>query len=748
MNSNILNLRHLTVLFILCTAFLGGAIPAFAQQGGKKMTGQVIDENKEPMIGVSILIVGTSTGTVTDFDGNYTLNVPKDSKELQFSYVGYETKVIAIPANGNVLNVQMKSDSQVLSDVVVIGYGTQRKSDLTGSVTNVSSKDFNMGLVSSPEQLINGKISGVQIMSNSGSPTSGSTIRVRGGASLNASNDPLIVLDGVPLEQGGISGNDGNFLSLINPNDIESMTILKDASSTAIYGSRASNGVILITTKKGSSDKMKITFSTTNSIQTRTKLADMLSYDQFVNTIRTQGTARKRVAIIEPSEGSPAAEIGLKAGDIIMEINGKDMAQGDRIPNDLTSYVSDNLRGEPGTTCVLKVERPTSDSTYVPMEFKITRSTIRTNPVPYYGIVGNNVGYIVISTFAIENCSKDIKKALIELKQQGAKSIVLDLRGNGGGLLGEAVNVVNFFVPKGKEIVVTKGKIKQAGTTYKTMNEPVDTEIPLAVLVDGSTASASEIVSGSLQDLDRAIVVGSRTYGKGLVQVPRELPYNSSMKVTTAKYYIPSGRCIQAIDYAKRNADGSVARTPDSLTNVFHTAAGREVRDGGGIRPDVEVKVENFPNIMFYLLNDDMIFDYATQYCIKHSQVGEVKDFTITDADYVDFKKMLHKRKFTYDRQSEKMLKNLKEIAEFEGYMDGAKEEFAALETKLTHNLDHELDRFSKEIKDAIAQEILKRYYFQRGAILQRLKDDPDLKKAIETLNNQSEYSKILSVMK
>ena len=224
---------------------------------------------------------------MTDFDGNYTLNVPKDSKELQFSYVGYETKVIAIPANGNVLNVQMKSDSQVLSDVVVIGYGTQRKSDLTGSVTNVSSKDFNMGLVSSPEQLINGKISGVQIMSNSGSPTSGSTIRVRGGASLNASNDPLIVLDGVPLEQGGISGNDGNFLSLINPNDIESMTILKDASSTAIYGSRASNGVILITTKKGSSDKMKITFSTTNSIQTRTKLADMLSYDQFVNTIRT-----------------------------------------------------------------------------------------------------------------------------------------------------------------------------------------------------------------------------------------------------------------------------------------------------------------------------------------------------------------------------------------------------------------------------------------------------------------------------
>ena len=457
-------------------------------------------------------------------------------------------------------------------------------------------------------------------------------------------------------------------------------------------------------------------------------------------------TPRKRVAIIEPSEGSPAAEIGLKAGDIIMEINGKDMAQGDRIPNDLTSYVSDNLRGEPGTTCVLKVERPTSDSTYVPMEFKITRSTIRTNPVPYYGIVGNNVGYIVISTFAIENCSKDIKKALIELKQQGAKSIVLDLRGNGGGLLGEAVNVVNFFVPKGKEIVVTKGKIKQAGTTYKTMNEPVDTEIPLAVLVDGSTASASEIVSGSLQDLDRAIVVGSRTYGKGLVQVPRELPYNSSMKVTTAKYYIPSGRCIQAIDYAKRNADGSVARTPDSLTNVFHTAAGREVRDGGGVTPDVAVEQEKLPNILFYLVNDNLIFNYATQYCLKHPTIASPENFEVTDADYAEFKEMVKKADFKYDQQSEKILKNLKEMAEFEGYMKDASEEFKALEQKLSHNLDRDLDYFAKDIKNMIAQDIIKRYYFQRGGIIQQLKDDDDLNEAVKVLGNSEEYKKMLSV--
>lgn len=456
-------------------------------------------------------------------------------------------------------------------------------------------------------------------------------------------------------------------------------------------------------------------------------------------------TPRKRVAIIEPSEGNPAAEAGLKAGDIIMEINGKDMALGDRIPNDLTSYVSDNLRGEPGTVCMIKIERPTSDSTYVPMEFKVTRGVIKTNPVPYYGMVDKNVGYVYVSTFSIENCSKEIKKALIELKQQGATSLILDLRGNGGGLLGEAVNVVNFFVPKGKEIVVTKGKLKQVEHTYRTMNEPWDLDIPLAVLVDGITASASEIVSGSLQDLDRAVIIGNRTYGKGLVQTLRELPYNSSMKVTTSKYYIPSGRCIQAIDYSKRNADGSIARTPDSLTNVFHTAAGREVRDGGGIRPDIEVEAGKTPNILFYLVNDDMIFDFATQYCIEHPEIGGVENFALTEQDYADFKAMLKKRNFTYDRQSETILKNLKEMAEFEGYMDNASDEFAALEKKLKHNLDLELDRFAKDIKPMLAEEIIKRYYYEKGAVQENLKDDADLRKALEVLQTPSEYTRILS---
>ena len=465
-----------------------------------------------------------------------------------------------------------------------------------------------------------------------------------------------------------------------------------------------------------------------------------------IGSVIRYDTPRKRVAIIEPSEGNPAAEAGLKAGDIIMEINGKDMAQGDRIPNDLTSYVSDNLRGDPGTLCIIKVERPTSDSTYVPMEFKVTRGTIRTNPVPYFGMLNDSIGYIYISTFSVEGCSKEVKRALVELKQQGATSLVIDLRGNGGGLLSEAVNVVNFFVPKGKEIVKTKGKFKQMDHAYRTMNEPIDLEIPLAVLVDGGTASAAEILSGSLQDLDRAVIIGNRTYGKGLVQTLRDLPYNSSMKITTAKYYIPSGRCVQAIDYSRRNSDGSIARTPDSLTNVFHTAAGREVRDGGGIRPDIEVKMDKTPNILFYLVNDDQIFDYATQYVLQHPTIAEVKDFQLTDADYADFKALLKKRNFSYDRQSEAMLKKLKEMAEFEGYMENASEEFAALEKKLQHNLDLELDRFAKDIKPLIAEEIVKRYYFEKGAVQETLKDDADLKKALEMLQQPEEYKKVLTV--
>ncbi|MGL5273842.1 MAG: S41 family peptidase [Phocaeicola sp.] len=452
---------------------------------------------------------------------------------------------------------------------------------------------------------------------------------------------------------------------------------------------------------------------------------------------------RDRVAIVEPVDGMPAAEMGLLPGDIILQIDGKEMVKGDMDIRTYVSKVSEALRGEPGTTLVVKIDRPTLDGKGEIKEFKITRRTIQNPPVPYYGMVKENVGYISLTEFT-DNCSKEVKKAVIELKHQGATSLILDLRSNGGGLLGEAVEIVNLFVPKGKEVVVTKGKIKQAESTYKTTNEPIDLEIPLVVMVDGATASAAEIVSGSLQDFDRAVIVGNRTFGKGLVQVPRELPFNSSMKLTTAKYYIPSGRCIQAIDYSKRNPDGTIARIPDSLTTVFRTEAGREVRDGGGIRPDVEVKPERLPNMLFYLMNDDLIFDYAVQYALKHEQIAEVKDFELTDADYAEFKAMVQARNFTYDRQSEKALKSLKELAEFEGYMDEAAAEFEALEKKLIHQVDRDLDYFSDPIKEALSEEIVKRYYYQRGSVIQQLKRDADLEKSIELLNDVATYSATL----
>lgn len=454
--------------------------------------------------------------------------------------------------------------------------------------------------------------------------------------------------------------------------------------------------------------------------------------------------AKDRIAVVEPTEGMPAAEAGVKAGDIILSVGGKEMVRGDMKPQEFSGKVSEALRGEPGTSFVLRVLRPLKNDSTV-LEFKLTRKNIRTNPVPYYGLVRDSVGYIALTGFT-DNCSKDFKKAFIELKQQGARSLIIDLRDNGGGSVGEAVDIINYFVPKGQEIVSMKGKLKQAQGSYKTQNEPIDTQIPLAVLVNGASASASEIVSGSLQDLDRAVIIGSRTYGKGLVQTTRNLPYNGTLKVTTSKYYIPSGRCIQAIDYAKKNADGSVARTPDSLTNVFHTVAGREVRDGGGIRPDIEIKEDKFPNIIFYLMNEDIIFDYATQYCWDHPTLASVDVFQLTDADYEDFKKLVKSRNFKYDRQSEKLLKTLKEMAEFEGYMEGASEEFKALEKKLNHNLDRDLDHFAKPIKEYISQEIITRYFYQRGAVMERLKDDKDLEKAVEVLGNSAEYTRILSV--
>lgn len=457
-----------------------------------------------------------------------------------------------------------------------------------------------------------------------------------------------------------------------------------------------------------------------------------------IGSLITYNQKLKRSMIAEPFEGTPAAKVGLKAGDILMEIDGKDLAGKNN------QEVSQMLRGAVGTSFKLKVERPDEKGGTRPLEFDIVRQTIQTPMIPYDTIFNKNVGYINLSTFS-GTPSKDFKKTFLKLKKEGITSLVIDLRGNGGGRLEEAVEIANFFLPRGKVIVTTKGKTKQASNTYKTLREPLDLDIPITVLVNGATASASEILSRAFQDFDRAVIVGSRTFGKGLVQTTRPLPYGGVMKLTTSKYYIPSGRCVQAIDYKHRNEDGSVGTIPDSLTTVFHTAAGREVRDGGGVMPDIEVKQEKLPNILFYLVRDNLIFDYATQYCLKHPSIPSPQEFKVTDADYNDFKAMVKKADFKYDQQSEKIMKTLKEAAKFEGYLDEASEEIKALEKKLTHNLDRDLDYFSKDIRSMIADEIIKRYYYTRGGIIQQLKDDDGLQAALKILADPVKYKETLS---
>ena len=445
----------------------------------------------------------------------------------------------------------------------------------------------------------------------------------------------------------------------------------------------------------------------------------------------------QRVCISEPYENMPAAEVGLKKGDIILSIDNEDMTNKD------VAYVSDHLRGDPGTSFILKVKRPSTGKT---LKVKVTRRTIQMPFLPYYGMLEGGFGYINFNSFT-DNCAKDVRRAFIDLKKQGAKGLVFDLRNNGGGSVSEAVSIINMFLPKGKTVLKMQGKLQRSNKEYKTSVEPVDSVMPMVVLVNGNSASASEIMSGSLQDYDRAIILGTRTYGKGLVQTTMDLPYNGQMKLTTAKYYIPSGRCVQALNY-KHAKGGYVEHVPDSLTKVFYTANGREVRDGGGVKPDVEVKPDSLPNIAFYLAgardSNEVMLNYEVDYIAKHPTIAPAKDFALTDADYDEFKARVLKADFKYDRETEKYLKDLEKLAKFEGYYDDAKPEFEALKKKLSHNVAKDLDYNKEYIKQLLENEIVAAYYFQAGAIQNSLRYDKQIKEAVKLLNSPEEYSKIL----
>ena len=442
--------------------------------------------------------------------------------------------------------------------------------------------------------------------------------------------------------------------------------------------------------------------------------------------------------ISEPYEGMPAQEAGLKKGDIILSINDSTM-KGKEV-----SYVSDRLRGEPGTSFILKVKRP---STGKVMKVKLTRRTIQMPFIPYYGLLDGGVGYINFNSFT-DQCAKDVRRAFIDLKKQGAKKLVFDLRNNGGGSVSEAVSIVNMFLPKDKVVLTMKGKLQRANNEYRTTVEPIDTLMPIVVLVSGNTASAAEILSGSLQDYDRAIILGTRTYGKGLVQATMDLPYNGQMKLTTSKYYIPSGRCVQALNY-KHAKGGYVEHVPDSLTKVFYTAGGREVRDGGGVKPDVEVKPDSLPNIAYYLAgardSNELMLNYEVDYIAKHPTIAPAKDFALTDADYEEFKARVLKADFKYDRETEKYLKDLMKLARFEGYYDDAKPEFDALAKKLSHNVAKDLDYNKQYIKRLLENDIVAAYYYQGGAIRNSLRYDKQVKEAVRLLNTPEEYKKLLS---
>ena len=447
-------------------------------------------------------------------------------------------------------------------------------------------------------------------------------------------------------------------------------------------------------------------------------------------------TPKSGVLIAEPYENTPASKAGLRPGDRIIKINN------DTTLDWTSAKVSEHLKGQVNVDLTLTVDRPYVEDSI--LTFKITRKKIQLPSVPFFKAYDNGMGYMKLTTFN-ENSPEEIKNALMTLKNdKRVKYIVLDLRGNGGGVLESAITIANYFLPKNIEVLRTKGRVKQNERIYKTQNKPIDTKIPLAVLIDNGSASASEVVAGIMQDLDRAVIIGNRSFGKGLVQSTRPLVYNNLLKVTVAKYYIPSGRLIQAIDYSHRNPDGSVARIPDSLTTVFKTRNGREVRDGGGITPDVEFKYPKMTRLVYNILRDNWDFNYATKFRAEHDTIPSASDFVITDSIFNDFKRFIDPAKFDYDKVCETAVKDLKELAKLEGYMNDSTEVvFGQLEKLLHHDLGHDLDTHREEIETMLYSEILKRYYFQKGVLENSIKHD----KMMDTVADVFESKRYLDIL-
>jgi carboxyl-terminal processing protease len=444
------------------------------------------------------------------------------------------------------------------------------------------------------------------------------------------------------------------------------------------------------------------------------------------------------VVVSETYEGFPAQKADLRAGDRILKINDVDLKG--KKTDDISKY----LKGQKATTLKLLIDR---DGENKPIEKLINREEIKVKAVPYYGMIDKNAGYIKLSQF-IEHSSDELKTALLELKKNpDFKSLVLDLRGNPGGLVNEAMNIVSLFVEKGTTVVSTRGKVDDWNKKLKTQSEPVDLTTPITIIVDHGSASASEIVSGSLQDLDRAVILGQRSYGKGLVQETKMLSYNAQLKVTVAKYYTPSGRCIQALDYTHRNSDGSVDKVPDSLISAFKTKSGRIVYDGGGIAPDVNVEEQKYSSVLTTLMTKHFIFNYATQYRIAHPTLAPAKDFKLSDEEYNAFVTYLASKNFDYTTKTEKALDEFKEDAKADKTLDGFTTDLDALKTKIMNNKKGDLMKFKPEIKQFLEEEIASRYYYQNGRLEASFKDDDELKEAVAVLNNSNRYTKILTTI-